>query len=298
MLIVLDDLQWIDAGSASLLFHIARQIKGSRILIIGIFRKTEIAIERDGKRHPLESFFNEVRRDYGEIEIDLDKLHGQKFVDAYLDVEPNKLSDKFRRTFFVQTKGHPLFTVELFREMKEHGMIIRDDTGRWIEGNTFEWNRLPTRVDAVINERINRLTENMRNILIIASIEGEEFTAEVVDRLLNMDERELIRILSSELEKRHQLVSAKGVKTLIKQRISLYTFRHIMFQKYLYNTLDEVERVHLHEQVGKIIEELYGEKTDEVSVQLARHFQEAGIPAKAFEYLVKAGTPSRTFFSL
>ena len=290
ILIVLDDLQWIDAGSANLLFHIARQIKGSRILIIGIFRKTEIAIERDGKRHPIESFFNELKRDYGEIEIDLDKLQGQKFVDAYLDVEPNNLGDKFRKTFFLQTKGHPLFTVELFREMKEHGMIVRDEAGRWIEGKTFDWNRLPTRVDAVINERINRLTENMRNILLIASIEGEEFTAEVVIRQLNIDERELIRILSSELEKRHQLVSAKGIKTLINQRISLYTFRHIMFQKYLYNTLDEVERVHLHEQVGKIIEELYGEKTDEVSVQLAWHFQEAGIPAKAFEYLVKAGT--------
>ena len=137
ILIVLDDLQWIDAGSANLLFHIARQIKGSRILIIGIFRKTEIAIERDGKRHPIESFFNELKRDYGEIEIDLDKLHGQKFVDAYLDVEPNKLSDKFRKTFFHQTNGHPLFTVELLREMKEHGMIVRDEAGRWIEGKTF-----------------------------------------------------------------------------------------------------------------------------------------------------------------
>ena len=290
LLIVLDDLQWIDAGSANLLFHIARQIKGSRILVIGLFRKTEIAIERDGKRHPIESFFNELKRDYGEIEIDLDKLQVQKFVDAYLDVEPNKLGDKFRNTFFIQTKGHPLFTVELFREMKEHGMIVRDEAGRWIEGKTFDWNRLPTRVDAVINERINRLTENMRNILLIASIQGEEFTAEVVIRQLNIDERELIRILSGELEKRHQLVSAKGIKTLINQRISLYTFRHIMFQKYLYNTLDEVERVHLHENVAKIIEELYGEEADEVSVQLARHFQEAGVPAKAFEYLVKAGT--------
>ena len=119
MLIVLDDLQWIDAGSANLLFHIARQIKGSRILIIGIFRKTEIAIERDGKRHPIEPFFNELKRDYGEIEIDLDKLEGQKFVDAYLDIEPNNLGDKFRKTFFIQTKGHPLFTVELFRETKK-----------------------------------------------------------------------------------------------------------------------------------------------------------------------------------
>ncbi len=295
MLIVLDDLQWIDAGSANLLFHIARQIKGSRILIIGLFRKTEIAIERDGKRHPIEPFFNELKRDYGDIEIDLDKLEGQKFVDAYLDSEPNNLGDKFRKTLFIQTKGHPLFTVELFREMKEHGMIVRDQAGRWVEGMTFNWNRLPSRIDAVITERINRLTKIMRDILLIASIEGEEFSAEVAARQLKIDERELIRILSSELEKRHQLVTAKGIKTLVKQRISWYTFRHIMFQKYLYNTLDKVERVHLHEQVGTIIEELYGENVDEVSVQLARHFEEAGITTKAFEYLVKAGTRALHF---
>ena len=290
LLIVLDDLQWIDAGSANLFFHIARQIKGSRIFIIGSFRTTEIKVERDGKRHPIETVFNELKRDYGEIEIDLDKLEGRKFVDAYLDIEPNNLGDEFRKTLFMQTKGHPLFTIELFREMKEHGMIVRDQAGRWVEGKTFDWKRLPSRIDAVITERINRLTKNMRDILLIASIEGEEFSAEVAARQLKMDEKELIRILSSELEKRHQLVTAKGIKTLVTQRISWYTFRHIMFQKYLYNTLDKVERVHLHEEVGNIMEELYGEKVDEVSVQLARHFQEAGIPAKAFEYLVKAGT--------
>ena len=295
MLIVLDDLQWIDAGSANLFFHIARQIKGSRIFIIGSFRTTEIKAERDGKRHPIETVFNELKRDYGEIEIDLDKLEGRKFVDAYLDIEPNNLNDEFRKTLFIQTKGHPLFTIELFREMKEHGMIVRDEAGRWIEGKTFDWKRLPSRIDAVITERINRLSKIMRDILLIASIEGEEFSAEVAARQLKMDEKELIRILSSELEKRHQLVTAKGITTLVKQRISWYTFRHIMFQKYLYNTLDKVERVHLHEEVGNIIELLYGENVDEVSVQLARHFQEAGITAKAFEYLVKAGTKAVHF---
>ena len=295
LLIVLDDLQWIDAGSANLFFHIARQIKGSRILIIGLFRPTEITIERDGKRHPIEPIFNELKRDYGEIEIDLDKLDGRKFVDAYLDIEPNNLVDKFRKTLFIQTKGHPLFTVELFREMKEYGMIIRDQAGRWIEGKTFDWKRLPSRIDAVITERINRLSKNMRDILLIACIQGEEFTAEVTARYLKIDEKELLRILSGELEKLHQLVSAKGIKTLAKKRISLYIFRHIMFQKYLYNTLDKIERINLHEEVAKIIEELYREEVDEVSVQLARHFQEAGIPAKALEYLVKAGTRALHF---
>ena len=290
MLIVLDDLQWIDAGSANLLFHIARQIKGSQIFIIGTFRKTEITIDRDGQRHPFELVFNELKRDYGEIEIDLDKLEGRKFIDEYLDIEPNNLGNEFRETLFNQTKGHPLFTVELFRAMKEQEMLIKDQAGQWIENKTFDWNRLPSRIDAVITERINHLTENMRRILLIASIEGEEFTAEVIARQLNKDEKEVIRILSSELEKRHHLVSAKGMKTLMRQRLSLYVFQHILFQKYLYASLDEVEKIHLHEEVGKIIEELYGDQVDEVSVRLARHFQEARIPAKAMEYLVRAGT--------
>lgn len=290
MLIVLDDLQWIDAGSANLFFHIARQIKGSRILIIGTFRKTEITIDRDGQRHPFESVFNELKRDYGEIEIDLDKLEGREFINEYLDLELNNLDDRFRNILFNQTKGHPLFTVELFRSMKEQGMIVKDQTGRWTEGKTFDWNRLPSRIDAVITERINRLKENVRNILLIACIEGEEFTAEVVARQLNIDEKEVIRILSSELEKRHHLVIAKGVKTLMRQRLSLYVFQHILFQKYLYASLDEIEKIHLHEEVGKIIEELYGDQADEISVRLAIHFQEARMPAKAMEYLVKAGT--------
>ncbi|MCK4495420.1 MAG: hypothetical protein KAU91_03665, partial [Candidatus Aminicenantes bacterium] len=94
---------------------------------------------------------------------------------------------------------------------------------------------------------------------------------------------------SSELDKRHHLVSAKGIRQLEKQRLSLYLFQHILFQRYLYNRLDEVERAHLHGEVGNILEALYGEQTDEIAVQLARHFEEAGIVPKAIEYLQKAG---------
>lgn len=289
LLLLLDDLQWIDTGSASLLFHIGRQIKDSRILLVGSYRPTEIAMGRDGKRHPIESILNEFKLDFGEIELDLEKAEGRGFVDAFLDTEPNELGKMFRKMLFTQTKGQPLFTVELLRAMQEQGMLVKDQDGRWVEGRTFDWNKIPSRVDAVITERISRLTEKMREVLTLASVEGDEFTAEVLARLQNEEVRELIRILSSELEKRHHLVSAKGIRSLEKQRLSLYVFQHILFQKYLYNSLDEVERIHLHEEVGNILEALYGEQTDEISVQLARHFQEAGILPKALEYLAKAG---------
>lgn len=289
LLLVLDDLQWTDAGSASLLFHLARRIKGSRILILGAFRPAEVALGRSGERHPLESVINELKRDFGDVELEVGKTGDRQFIDALLNTEPNRLSSEFRDTLFRQTKGHPLFTIELLRGMQEQNLLVKDKEDQWVEGLDLNWNKLPVRVDAVIEERISRLTEKLRDILTLASVEGEEFTVEVIAGLQKAEVRELVHLLSQDLDKRHHLVSAKGVRRLERQRLSLYLFQHILFQRYLYNSLDGVEKTHLHEEVGNILEALYGEQTEEIAVQLARHFQEAGIVEKAVEYLSKAG---------
>ena len=289
LLLILDDLQWVDAGSAGLLFHLGRRVSGSRILILGAFRSSEISIGRGEERHPMEPIRNEFKSAFGEMEIEVGKAEERLFVDKFIDSEANRLGKEFRRTLFRQTQGHPLFTVELLRTMQERGALVKDEKGRWVEGPEFDWTSLPARIDAVIEERVNRLNEKLRETLTIASVEGEEFTAEVIARLQEAEVFALIRMLSRELEKRHHLVSAKGIRQLAKQRLSLYLFQHILFQRYLYNNLDTVERAHLHEQVGNILESLYGAETEEISVQLARHFMEAGNASKATEYLMKAG---------
>jgi serine/threonine protein kinase/tetratricopeptide (TPR) repeat protein len=290
LLLILDDLQWIDTGSAGLLFHIGRQVKGSRIFILGSFRPSEIAAARETKRHPFEPIFNELKCDFGEIELNLEKSEARKFVDDFIDTEPNLLGEKFRKIFFNQTKGHPLFTSELLRTLKVRGILVKNQKDQWVEGKVFDWNEVPSRIDAVISERISQLTEKMQEILTIASVEGEVFTAEVLAGLCKDDIKKLVKILSGELEKRHHLISAKGIKNLGNLRISIYIFQNILFQKYLYNSLDKVERVHLHEEVGNFLESFYKERADEISVQLAWHFEEAGIQPKVLEYLVKAGT--------
>jgi tetratricopeptide (TPR) repeat protein len=289
LLLILDDLQWVDAGSAGLLFHLGRRISGSRILVLGAFRSSEIALGRGEERHPLEPIRNEFKSAFGEMEIEVGKAEERVFVDKFIDSEPNRLGEKFRQMLYHQTKGHPLFTVELLRTMQERGALVKDEKGRWAEGPEFDWDALPARIDAVIEERVNRLNEKLRETLTIASVEGEEFTAEVIARLQDAEVFALVRMLSRELEKRHHLVSAKGIRQLAKQRLSLYLFQHILFQRYLYSSLDAVERAHLHEQVGNILESLYGDEAEDISVQLARHFQEAGNLPKAIEYLEKAG---------
>jgi predicted ATPase/tRNA A-37 threonylcarbamoyl transferase component Bud32 len=289
LLLVLDDLQWIDAGSASLLFHLCRRVAGNRILVLGSYRPDEVALGRGDGRHPLETIVHELKRDFGDIELEVGKTEAREFVDAYIDTEPNRLDKSFRETIFKQTKGHPLFTVELLKEMQNRDLLIKDEQGRWIQGPDLDWNELPARVDAVIEERISRLNEDERETLTLASIEGEEFTAEVLAQLQDIETRKLIRLLSGELDRRYHLVYAKGIRHLKNLHVSLYLFRHILFQRYLYNHLDEIERTHLHAEVGKILEDLYGEQNEEISVQLARHYQEAGIKEKAIEYLHKSG---------
>lgn len=292
MLIVLDDLQWADAGSIRLLFHLGRRIKGCKILIVGNYRPDEIALGRDGERHPLESVINEFKREFGETDIDLEQTEDRKFLDDFLDTEPNRLGAEFRDSLYQQTRGHALFTIELLRGMQEQGILTKDIEGYWVEGPGLDWVTLPARIEAVVDERINQLPEELRDVLTLASVEGEEFTAEVVAGIIEKNDIEMVNLLSKQLDKRYRLVEAQGIKYRDGKRLSLYRFRHILFQKYLYGKLDEVERAYRHEQVGNILESFYGEKSKEISVRLIRHFQIAGVISKTVYYLEKAGEQS------
>jgi tetratricopeptide (TPR) repeat protein len=128
-------------------------------------------------------------------------------------------------------------------------------------------------------------------------VEGDEFTAEVVAQLLKIDEQETIRLLSDNLVKQHHLINSLGIKRVNGSRLSTYRFRHVLFQKYLYSNLDNVERIYLHEGIGNVLESFYGDKTAEIAGQLARHFQIAEIPEKAIDYLVQAAANARRVFA-
>jgi DNA-binding SARP family transcriptional activator/predicted ATPase len=294
LLLVVDDLQWADLGSISLLFHLGRHLAGCRILIVGAYRSEEVALGRDGARHPLESVINEFRRDFGDITVNLGQAEGRDFVEAFLDSEPNRLEDTFPEMLYRQTRGHPLFTIELLRGLQERGDLVQDSEGCWVEGPSLNWETLPARVEAVIAERIARLARPLRAALRVASVEGELFTAEVVARVQATDEREMLGRLSGELDRRHRLIRAQSILRMNGRPFSRYRFRHILFQKYLYSSLDEVERVHLHEQIGTALEGLYGAQEKivagaDIATQLAWHFQEARITEKAIHYLHQAG---------
>jgi predicted ATPase/transcriptional regulator with XRE-family HTH domain len=291
LVLILDDLQWADAGSINLLFHLGRRLEGVRLLIVGIYRPADVALGRDGERHPLESVVGEFRRYFGHNQVDLSQTDDKRFVEAFLDAEPNRLGTSFREALYQHARGHPLFTVETLRGMQERGDLVQDEDGLWTEGPTLDWETLPARVEGVIGERINRLPARLQEVLKVASVEGEFFTAEVLARSQAADEPAMVHRLSSELDRQHRLVESQSSQRMgsTGQRLSQYRFRHILFQRYLYTSLDDVERAYLHETVGTVLEELYQGQTGEVAGQLARHFEAAGLTEKAIGYLRQAG---------
>lgn len=298
LLLLLDDLQWADLGSIGLLYHLGQALAGLPILIVGAYRPEDVALGRPSRdsgsweRHPLEALVNEFRLRFKSSEIDLSRANDEHFVNALLDTKPNLLSAKFRERLHQQTRGHPLFTIELLRGMQERGDLILDEMGRWGDGPKLDWETLPPQVDAVIAERIERLAKSLHLVLQVASVEGEVFTAEVLAQVLEMGEVEMVELLSGELSRRHRLVQAKGFQRINDRRLSRYQFRHILFQKYLYSHLDPVEQAYLHERVGRALEIFYTEQMqalETIAPQLARHFQRAGIFEKAISYLHQAG---------
>lgn len=294
LIVILDDLHWGDTASINLLFHLGRRIGQHRILILGTYRSAEVAIGRGTERHPLEKVLAEFKRYFGDITIDLDKAveeEGRQFVEAFLESEPNNLKDIFITNLYHHTGGHPLFTVELLRNMQERGDLVKDSEGKWIESQSLNWDDLPTKVEGVIEERIGRLEAELKHMLTIGSVQGEDFTAEVVARVQQAEAGGLIRRLSGELERQHRLVRAEGIRRLDPggQRLSLFRFQHNLFRTYLYNEMSEAERAYLHEDVGNALETLFGDQADEIAVQLALHYEKAGLDDKARHYLQKAG---------
>lgn len=300
LLLVIDDMQWGDAASIELLFHLTRQLRRLPILLLIAYRDDEVMLGRDGERHPLAAVVNETRRLVGEHVIDLatdDAATGRAFVNEYLDSEPNQLSAEFRAALYHHTTGHPLFTVELLRNLQETGTLVRNADGAWVVAQPLQWGELPARVEAVIEERIARLDASLRNLLTVASVEGEEFTVQVLAQIEEIAERTLIRQLSRELDRQHQLVAESHVQTVYGVRLHHFRFRHILYQQHLYRSLNEIERSLLHGDVGQLLEDLYGDQAAGIAPRLAWHFAEAEDAEKAIDYLLLAGDQARRLYA-
>ncbi len=292
IVLMVDDLHWADDSSISLLFHLARRVGNSRILLLGTYRPEDVALGRGDQRHPLESTVNEIKRQHGDIFLPLsheDEAGGRAFVDALLDAQPNQLDESFRQKLLRHTRGHPLFTAELLSGMRARGDLLMNEAGELEAGPTLDWDTLPARVEGVIEERVKRLPESLQELVTIASVEGEVFSAQVLASLRSVDEREVLEALDGKLDRRYHLVHEDSLERIGSRRLSRYRFRHNLIQRYLYGSISASRQELLHEDIAKALEELYDGRVAEFAGQLARHYRLANLPEQAADHYLTAG---------
>jgi predicted ATPase len=304
LILVLDDLHWADSGTLELFFYLTRRlqnVKSIRLLLAGSYRPGAFTLRQDGSRHPLQVVVNEINRYWPDTNVDMTQAiggePGRAFVDALLDTEPNRLGVDFRNRLFDHTEGHPLFTVEILRLLQDRGVLTKNDQGQWAISQPVTFRELPDTVEAVIRERIARLTQDLRDILTCGSVEGERFTAEVISRVRQIDELHLAEKLGEELARQHRLIQEESEGQPPRLRLHFFQFVHTLFHQYIYHNLGNMQRQLLHRAVGEALEILYEDDPSPVAAQLARHFIETSETEKAIRYAILAGDRFREAYS-
>jgi oligopeptide transport system substrate-binding protein len=296
LLVMLDDMQWVDTASAELLFHLTRALTDARVLVVCAYRGSEVAGASSQAAAVLRKSALESGRDIGESIIDLDAIDvaaERELCNALLDLEVPYVDQSLREVLYRRTRGHPLLVLETVRELKARGDLVRVTTDSWVARRGVNWDRIPARVAAVVEQRLDRLSPEERALLTAAAVEGEYFTAEVAARVAGVEEWDAHRLLAERLNRLHGLVREDTVERSGGRSVTRYRFGHAQFQSVLHDQLAEGMRAHAHGLVAAALEALHSDNVEPVVSQLAHHYAEAADVDRAVPYLIQTGDRSR-----
>lgn len=284
-----DDLHWADASSLSLLFHLARNLENHAVLFVCTYRP--VAAMESSRNAPL---FRDIRANlirHGAKELELRQgIDVAKYVAKRYPL--NTFSSAVISHIQELSDGHALFVDELFSLWQETSVVVytpTPDKGQavWALSQEAEvFYTIPQTVSEVLAERLRLMEDDLRETLNCASIEGDDFTVQVIIHLHRLGEDNIYDSLEK-LERRYRLVQELGPKEVNSTILDFYRFVHRFYREYIYGQLSAGKRRKLHRQVGECLEKLYNDR-HEIAGRLALHFQEAHELLKSIQYALVA----------
>jgi ABC-type transport system substrate-binding protein/transcriptional regulator with XRE-family HTH domain len=302
LLVLLDDLQWIDPASAELLFHLSRRLAGARVLLVGAYRPSEVGPPGSGDGRSAATTLHRLALELQHADptrtVDLDaldepaarRLCGELLVAAGV-ADVADVPDRV----FEQTRGHPLFVRELVADLRRRGALAPGADGRLVPGPDLDWGQVPHRIGVVLEQRLGALSPAARAVLDVAAVVGERFGAEVVAGVLDLDHGSVLRTLERELQAEHGVVVDAGTVPTVDRWQTMFRFTHALFQHHLLDQLGRAERRHLHGAVARELAAL--DRDDELVTELAYHATEAGDRTAAIRYRLRAGDRARGVYA-
>jgi tetratricopeptide (TPR) repeat protein len=287
VLLFLEDVHWVDPASVDMLRQLAERASSQRLMILATARPEDI--ERGNPT--LKKCCTEMHARGVCDEIGLAALKAPDIA-AYLDAHysPNEFPPELVVLIHSKSEGHPLFATGAIQLLAERGDIVRDN-GAWHLKQPLAQIELdaPVSMRSMIEKKVSLLSDDQRQALLYASIEGEEFTSTVLAALLEADDLELEDRLHT-IETVHRLIRVKGEEDLPDGSVATrYRFTHALYQYYLYDQILSKRRVWLHRRAGETLERIYGSQQVRIAGALATHFERGRDFSKALTYLFLAG---------
>lgn len=260
--------------SIEALDYIVRRLGPTPTLIVGTYRTTEV-----DKRHPIMNLLSGFKGDRRFAQLQLAPLSpsGHK---EYLQLlmGGSKLGDELVQKFYDATEGNPYFTSELVRSLIDSGGIVRDDTGSYKLSSETALNieELPVTIQQTVEERIERLSKDLREVLSVASVLGKNFEYKDLERLLPEDENPETAV--------EQLIRESFIEEDRQSRSDRFSFSSGVLRDVLYSSLPRRRRRSLHKKHAEEIEKRNSGRLERVYPQLFEHYVQGDVPEKVIEY--------------
>jgi class 3 adenylate cyclase len=275
--IVFDDLQWADQASVDLVIHLLGVADEAPILYLLAMRPER---QSAGWQAKVAADTNYPHR-YTEIVLrPLDAADTDALVAALLDIDD--LPEDLRALVMRKTEGNPYFVEEVVHSLIEQGAVYESD-GRlqWNPGTAIADIAIPDSLQALLMARMDRLDQETRSTLQIASVIGRSFYYRI-----------LLAISDSAMTVDKHLRSLERVELLReagRQPELEYIFKHELARDAAYATILNRRRREFHLRVAEAIETLFEGRLEEHAHRLAQHFELAGDDERAARYFEMAG---------
>jgi class 3 adenylate cyclase/tetratricopeptide (TPR) repeat protein len=267
LMVIFEDLHWIDDETQALLNLLADSIANAKILLLVNYRP-EYSHQWNSK-----TYYTQLRLD------PLGKESADEMLAALLGDGAEMAA--LKRVIIERTEGNPFFMEETVQVLLDEGSLARDGSMTRLTRPLGEL-KIPPTVQGILAARIDRLSAESKDLLQALAVIGREFSLSLIRAVVPKSEDELNRMLN-DLQLGEFIYEQPAVTDIE------YSFKHALTQEVAFGSVLNERRKELHRRTAAAIETLYAERLADRYTELAHHYGRAGDAAKAVQYLGLAG---------
>ncbi|HEV8480887.1 MAG TPA: protein kinase, partial [Candidatus Eisenbacteria bacterium] len=279
VMIHIEDLHWADDRSLDLINNLVRENVKLPLFMVCMSRPSLY------ERRPQ---WGEGQRFHERVELEpLSQLSSRRLVRELLK-KMAEVPPELRDLVVERADGNPFYIEELIKALIDDGVILKGEEQWTVDRTRLSTVRIPPTLTGVLQSRLDALPLALQQLLQRVSVVGRIFwdaAAIHLSRESELDDDE-IRNMLEELRQREMILRRE--ESSLAGTVE-YVFRHAILRDVTYETLVPRQRRSLHRGVGDWLLEMGGDRSGEITLLVAEHYERAGEPALAAEQLLHAG---------